>query len=139
MQLPMSTGEVVYSKIAGCLLGLIPVVSIFTFGAFLAPSSFSDVLETMLGRSSGWFMIILFLFFVHLIAYLSLFVKWGAMPLAIAVIFVAFMIFAACLTSMSPMGGGFEGFLILMDMLLIGGMIAIQFGIGIRLGMLAAR
>jgi ABC-type transport system involved in multi-copper enzyme maturation permease subunit len=81
--LPTSTVKIVSSKAAGCLLGLYPAMTFLALGAM---SSLSGFLEVIVSPST-WFSLITFAIFIHLTAMLSLFVKWGALPLSLAIMF----------------------------------------------------
>lgn len=85
MMLPMSPTRIAYSKVAGCLLGLIPASTYLVLGMLLGHENF--LFENILLSPQAWSVLVQFIVFLHLTAYLSLIVKWGAMPLAIATLF----------------------------------------------------
>lgn len=81
MMLPASTTKVVWSKLAGCLLALAPACFYLIIGLCLESDASSSLARAV---SSGWFWftMLYFLLFLHVTAYLSLYLKWGALPLA---------------------------------------------------------
>jgi hypothetical protein len=98
LMLPRSIPYLGYSKAVGCLLGLLPaafwLVACFAFMFFagmirgpLAHPNFgqSGQLLSIAFNPTVWAALLVVSFFLHLTALLSLFVKWGALPLAIAV------------------------------------------------------
>lgn len=84
MMLPISTLRIAYSKLAGCVLGLLPGILYLGAGILLAPDSFIDILVSR----EAWAAVVVFILFLHLTALFSLYVKWGALPLAIGVLVV---------------------------------------------------
>ena len=80
MMLPVSTASVAWSKVAGCALRAGPRHVLFPDRLSDCPQRFSG-LGTAL-TSSGWWLAIFIQRFLHLSAFLSLIVKWGALPLA---------------------------------------------------------
>ena len=88
--LPKSIPSLIYAKVWGCLFTLIPVLTYFFLGIVLSPESFAEAISDIFSVEHHQFgvfmmMVSIFLFFIHLVALLSLFVKWGALPLAFAV------------------------------------------------------
>ncbi len=92
--LPISTARMAYAKVAGCLLALVPAVGYFVLGALLDPASLMELLELPL----VWAGIVFFVLFLHMTAYFSLIVKWGALPLALA---VASLFSVGCVTPLA--------------------------------------
>ncbi|MCA9039110.1 MAG: ABC transporter permease [Planctomycetaceae bacterium] len=89
VMLPLSIPQIAYQKIAGCLWGLVPITTFLLLGCALAPENVFEFLENVFFNEYGFFIILMILgfcvAFLHLIAYLSLYVKWGAIPVAIGV------------------------------------------------------
>lgn len=92
--LPVPFGQLCYTKVAVAFLGLVPVTACL---AFL-------VLGTTTGRLDLWQIlddpplygiIAFFVTMAHLACLFSLYVRWGAVPLAFAVIWLPFMGFIA--------------------------------------------
>ncbi len=83
LMLPRSIPYLAYSKALGCLMGLLPSVLCLALGALLLPGVDSDRVPQMLVEPYLWGAVLSVLIFLHLIALLSLFVKWGALPLAL--------------------------------------------------------
>ena len=87
MMLPLSTARIAYSKIVGCLLGLLPAL-VFFLGVSLAHPQGIPVAAEILTSTEIWILIVQIVLFLHLATLLSLMVKWGALPLAVAVLVV---------------------------------------------------
>lgn len=86
LTLPRSTMGIAYEKIAGCALALIPVSCFFGLSALLAPELFFDALEEMFREPvSIWYSGCGLLFFYHLVAFLSLYLRWGALIAALGI------------------------------------------------------
>ena len=79
--MPGALARLLYSKLAGCALGLVPVLTVLgvlyveEYG-FRAPAWDTET----------WVVVAEFAVFLHLTAFLSLFVRWGAAPLAVVVL-----------------------------------------------------
>ncbi len=92
--LPMSTRQIAYQKILGALATTWPAVLFFTLGAVLVADGLLKGLAEIFTETNGIaitgfaFVFILLAFFYHLIVHLSLRLKWGALPLAIAITYV---------------------------------------------------
>jgi hypothetical protein len=85
LMLPRSIPYLAYSKALGCLLGLLPSLSCLVLGAWLLPGIDQDGVFRFVIDPYLWGIVLAVSVFLHLIALLSLFVKWGALPLAIVV------------------------------------------------------
>ncbi len=110
--LPISVGELAYRKVAGALLGTLPLLGGAVLGIILVPDEFADFLNAMFGRTSefGMFLAFIcqFILFLHLIAFLSLVIKWGALPLAFVIQYIGGSFFMGVIMAMSAMTG-FQG------------------------------
>jgi hypothetical protein len=82
LMLPRSIAYMGYSKVIGCLMGLAPALLCLAMSACLIPENRSANSMKILIEPAFWTTVMVFLFFLHLIALLSLFIKWGALPLA---------------------------------------------------------
>lgn len=85
LMLPRSIPYLAYTKALGCLLGLLPSIICLCLGALMLPGVDANVAMEALIDPFTWGVILGVTIFLHLIALLSLFVKWGALPLAIFV------------------------------------------------------
>ncbi len=83
LMLPRSISYLGYSKALGCLLSLIPSITCLIAGIILLPGIETQSLLESLLEPYFWGVVLAVAIFLHLIALLSLFVKWGALPLAI--------------------------------------------------------
>jgi ABC-type transport system involved in multi-copper enzyme maturation permease subunit len=95
MMLPISVRRLAFRKAAGCLLGIIPAVSYFVLGIFLAPDGFADFVEEVLDEPVTilWFVSVP-IFVLYLVAYASLVTRrWTLALAALAVYFGSYLFF----------------------------------------------
>jgi hypothetical protein len=109
--LPHSIASLAYSKVAGCCLALIPAITYFVLGYLLDPQSFYEAVDDMLSEPGFWYAFSLYTLLVHLIAVLSLYVKWGVLPLSLGIIVIVYMLSIA-LMFMGSIGGNQESMLV---------------------------
>lgn len=104
LMLPRSIPYLGYSKAVGCLLGLTPGLFWLAVCAMWAGLNGwrvgprQEYVLQLAYMPAAWGTILVISFFVHLTALLSLFVRWGALPLAIVV-----MILMTCACPIFPM------------------------------------
>ncbi|MDB4614567.1 hypothetical protein OAH18_02630 [bacterium] len=79
-----TTGQIGRGKVLGCVLGLIPAAIFVLVGAALSPSVAWEILTEPL----NWFVLLQFVTFLHFTVLLSLYFRWGALPLALVVTLV---------------------------------------------------
>jgi ABC-type transport system involved in cytochrome c biogenesis permease component len=103
MMLPESTAWIAWTKASAAVPALIPVICYFLLGALLDAEDFARAFMDLVTSLPGWYAIGLFVLFLHLAAYLSLVVKWGALPLAIFLIYLSQMILFSVLMMLSVM------------------------------------
>lgn len=86
MLLPGSLGDLAYRKVAAAVWGLVPVAT----GLFLLLCTDAGVrgLSDAIDEPMFWAIVGQFVVIVHLSAFYSLYVRWGAVPLAAATVFV---------------------------------------------------
>ena len=83
LMLPRTIPYLAYSKAVGCLMGLLPSLLCLALGALLLPGIELNRALEILVEPYLWGVVLSVMIFLHLIALLSLFVKWGALPLAL--------------------------------------------------------
>ncbi len=140
--LPKSIPRIAYEKVLACLVATLPGILVAAFGFFIIADEILDgfrwqnVDEMLLvfALGLGWF-----LFLSHLIVYLSLFLKWGALPVSLVCAFMAQILISilgglVAFGMRSPMGI----FTVWMIML-FGAATALHVMIGMRLAALAAK
>lgn len=128
MLLPVRPSRIAYAKVAGCLIALLPGLIVLGFSvaciviAMLIEADAQADAAYLFGlvfAGLGIFTSLAFsLFFVHLVAYLSLVVKWGSIPMSIGISLVL-MILLAC-------------FWYLAGFVFLGGAVGLHFMIGSR-------
>lgn len=108
VMLPHSTAWIAYSKVGGCLLGLIPAFVWSLVGMIVGGAELGELMNS-LDDPGTWFGIFQFFLFLHLTAYLSLVIKWGALPLSFAIVYIAVGCCIPPLTMTGMMMGTGEG------------------------------
>ena len=100
--LPVSVRELAYRKVAGVLAGTLPLLAGFALGAMLVPEEigkfFNDMDQHPIVFGVFAITILQYVLFLHLTAFLSLILKRGALPLAVAIQYLGgsfFMTFLA--------------------------------------------
>lgn len=87
--LPISIPELAYRKVAGTLVSTLPLLVGVVPGVILAPGFARDFVNGIFEDSTSFeaFVVVIlqFILFLHLTAFLSLIVKRGALPLAIGI------------------------------------------------------
>ncbi|QDT42951.1 ABC-2 family transporter protein [Gimesia alba] len=106
--LPQSMSSIAYSKVSGCLLGLVPAALYLFIGTLLSLNEMAYDIGLILSEPSFWTICVEVLFFWHLTALLSTYIKWGALPLAFVLMWVGNMFFYFCIALLS-LGFGFRG------------------------------
>ncbi|MEI8020830.1 MAG: hypothetical protein WCH39_21680 [Schlesneria sp.] len=82
LMLPRSIPYIGYSKAIGCLMGLAPAAICLAGSALLLPDFRITNFAKLLIEPHFWASVMGIMIFLHLVALLSLFVKWGALPMA---------------------------------------------------------
>ena len=57
-------------------------------GAFLAPGFLGDLSEAAFLTSRGWYILTQYVLMIHVVLLFSLIIKWGALPMGLAVVIV---------------------------------------------------
>lgn len=146
--LPAPLPEILYAKLAGSLLALLPVIACLTLGALAMREELVKVLSEVLSDPEG---VIFFCYFwlqvllgIHISTYLSIAARWAVWPVAIALggfltVMLNMMTFGCIFAMGGPGGGAGEDIAAFLLCLLSGGLIVIfHLGIGFKLGRLAA-
>lgn len=145
--LPMSLPRLVGLKAVGCALALVPAVLYMLGAAALCPGTVGDLCRAMIDEPAGTALVaVIILFFIHLVAYLSLWLKWGALAAAIGIMlagWVAFGTTAAALMSLFFMRWGAADWVtdvmvFAVASLLLGAIAGMYIHGGLRLSRLAA-
>lgn len=134
MMLPLSVKEIGYSKISGCLLGLIPTLCILggTMVAMCMRPQMIDDLGSFFDSKAPMVCAAVFLqfwFYVHLLVFLSLVIRWGVLPLTIL---CAFFVNFGCLTVLDGPDGA-DSYCLLMSFASCFGITVLHLLIGHRL------
>ncbi|WP_417377600.1 ABC transporter permease subunit [Gimesia sp.] len=141
--LPQSMAQIAYAKLFGSMLAIVPAFAYLLIGGLLGIEEMTQDLGMVLAEPSFWLTCIEVLFFWHLTALLSTFIKWGALPLAFVLMWVGNMVFFFSM-SMVAMGGGggpeaYEAVVILFTLFLSAGIVGSHFLINERLMFLASQ
>lgn len=94
--LPTSVARLAYTKVAGCLVSLAPLVIVFTLGAALDRQEFAHYFDYYTGEKWFWFCVLDYIMALHLAALLSIHLKWGAIAAAATIILVGHMLAGGC-------------------------------------------
>jgi hypothetical protein len=142
--LPMSTRRMAYQKLLGCIPALIPAAFYFGLGLLcVLDEILKGVADNWLHGSRSYYDDLFFVFcyvfsqgilFLHLVVWLSLYLKRGALPMAIAIHFVVHMFLGLVMAAVVRDSGG----LVIMAVLSIVASIVLHVKIGARLEELAA-
>ena len=144
VMLPVSVPELAYRKVAGTLAGTLPLLAGFVLGVLLVPKDVGDFLNEMSKEpiEFGVFAVAIlqFILFLHLTAYLSLIIKRGALPLAIAIQYLGGSFFMAFLTIIFSTGGssGPDAICVFTGLICVVMTIVLHRAIGLRLARAAA-
>lgn len=83
--LPHSLLRIVYEKIGGCMIALLPICMALGLLTLIAPDSVTNFFNS--GFNSLFLLIVIqFVVFLHLLAYYSIIVRWGALAFAVGTI-----------------------------------------------------
>jgi ABC-type transport system involved in multi-copper enzyme maturation permease subunit len=108
--LPISVRELAYRKVAGALAGTLPLLAGFVLGVLLVPDAVGKFLNDIFSEPIAFGMvtvaILQYILFLHLTAFLSLVIKRGALPLAIAIQYFGGAFFMTFLAMILSAGGG---------------------------------
>lgn len=135
--LPISIRELAYRKVAGALAGTLPLLGFFVIGVLLVPEDVSKFLTEMF--SEGYLfgtMLVMFLqyiLFLHLTAFLSLILKRGALPLAIAIQYIGGSFCFGIISVVLVGGAGPGGAMFFTALGCAGGIVGLHVAIGSRL------
>jgi len=144
VMLPVSVPELAYRKVAGTLAGTLPLLAGFVLGVLLVPDDVGKFLDDMFSEPVGvgvFIVIILqFILFLHLTAFLSLIIKRGALPLAIAIQYLGGSFFMTFLTILFSAGGssGPGAICFLTGLICVAMTVVLHRAIGLRLARAAA-
>jgi ABC-type transport system involved in multi-copper enzyme maturation permease subunit len=149
MMLPMPTYRMAYSKVVGCLPALVPGVFWLVAAWAIMPNNLEEAVIAVV-LPSHWFWALLILLFLTLTAFFSLVVRWGALPLALAVMLLGGSFGGCCFSpmlglvmSLTGRAAGNEGYAEMafgcIDLLLLALIAALQFDIHRRLEIAASQ
>jgi len=137
--LPISVPQLAYSKIAGCLLAVLPTVAFLCFACWLAPTALREFVSDEPAKFG--YLLSLAVFFIHLSTMLSLTVKNGAIALAFFGTLIGRVMLAAFLDTFvfENLSDGQDLRMITECWMLAWASLFLHVGVGLRLKTLAAR
>ena len=104
LMLPRTVTHIFYTKLAGCLFGLIPgIVALFT--AFFVLTGAFEIHRNGNDYWFAWWYVANLLLAIHLCLVFSLYVRWGALALAFALTFGSMFVSVLCIDLMRFRGG----------------------------------
>ncbi|WP_010586109.1 ABC transporter permease [Schlesneria paludicola] len=83
MLLPISSGQILYSKIMGTLIGWLPGIGCLILGIFLLPDGTACVYEFFRHPAPPTLIVTHLILLPHLAALMAMFVRWGALAIGI--------------------------------------------------------
>jgi hypothetical protein len=120
IMLPRSVPSIVYSKLAGALIGLFPCLVCFSV-AFVASGALDALFHSdWTGVSYSMLMIPSFVLLPHLAAVFAMMLRWGAVPLAIGALYALTIVetsMIGCVFIFLPGSGGIEVALAIMGVM----------------------
>jgi len=142
MLLPISVPELAYRKVAGALLGTLPLLACMIIGMLLVPKDVGDFINDLFKEPEGFGFFVVaimqFVLFLHLTAFFSLVIKRGALPLAIAIQYLGGTFFVSFLSVFSFAMGGAGAMLFIVGFICAVLTIILHGAIGFRLAHAAA-
>jgi hypothetical protein len=145
VMLPVPTSRLVTAKVAGCLPALLPALFWVLAGCVILPEGPRELLNAVM-LPSRWFWLLIFMLFLTLTAFFSVVVKWGALPLALAVMLTGSMFGGCCFSPMAAIvmtaGGetaGLEGAFLCVDAVVVILIAGLQYDIHRRLEIVASQ
>jgi ABC-type transport system involved in multi-copper enzyme maturation permease subunit len=121
--LPIRASRIVSAKIVGCAPALIPALLWLFAGCAIWPDGPEQILKSLL--PSRLFFGLVWLLFLTLTAFFSMVVRWGALPLAVAVMAGGGFVASCCgspmimlLTAVNRESGTSEGGFVLVDVVI---------------------
>jgi hypothetical protein len=138
--LPMSIPELAYRKVAGILIGTLPLLAGCVVGMALALDDFIRFVDDMGSTEFGGVIVAIlqYVLFLHLTAFLSLVIKRGALPAAIAIQYVGGSFFLIFVEMAGMVSGSADGPLFFIGFICVALTIVLHRAIGIRLERAAA-
>jgi ABC-type transport system involved in multi-copper enzyme maturation permease subunit len=110
MTLPFSVSHLAYRKIAGILVGTLPLLAFFIVGLILVPDKVGDFIGDVFNHPEALGMLLVAFFqyvlFLHLTTFLSLVLKRGALPIAIAIQYLGGSFFFGFMSALFIFGAG---------------------------------
>jgi hypothetical protein len=146
IMLPVATSRMAGAKVFGCLPALVPALFWLTVACAILPNGAEEVVKAVFWPSR-WFWALLYVLFLTLTAFFSLVVRWGALPLALAVMLTGATFGGCCFSPVVAIlsqfgsqaeGHGLEGAFFCVDAVIILLILGLQFDIHRRLEIVAA-
>jgi hypothetical protein len=141
MMLPRSSNGIVYSKFLGSLLGWLPgpiFLLVMTLSTELGRRSGYSIISN---EGDGWCVVMLFAMIPHFAPFVALYVRWGAVPLAIGLTFGVYFAIVSCMFMMGPSRSqaNMDAYLFISTIVLICVCVACHVGVPLRVHALGAK
>jgi hypothetical protein len=134
-----------YSKIAGCAPAFVPAIFWLFAGCIIWPDGFAEIMNCLI-LPSRWFYALVWLLFLTLTVFFSLVVRWGALPLAVAVMAGGAFASSCCgspilflLSAINRESGTAQGGFFLVDLVIGTLVVLLQFDVRRRLEIASAQ
>jgi ABC-type transport system involved in multi-copper enzyme maturation permease subunit len=142
--LPIKPSSILTSKMAGCVPALIPALLWLLVGCAIWPDGPEELVKCLF-QPSRWFFALVLLLFLTLTIFFSMVVRWGALPLALAVMAGGAFVSSCCgapifgLLSASREAGSAEVGFFLVDAVIATLIFGLQFDVRRRLEIASAQ
>jgi hypothetical protein len=140
MMIPRSSTGIIYSKFAGAMLGWLPgpiIVLVFTFSTRAGKDSFWSLFWNN-HEQAGFLIFLLFALIPHFATVVSLYIRWGSVPIAIGMTIGVYFLIVAMAMLFAPNGPA-NGVLLIFDFVLTVLCVACHLAVLLRVQALAAR
>jgi hypothetical protein len=133
--LPIRPSSIIHWKIAGCLPALIPALVWLIAGCVIWPQGLEEFAKVLF-LPSRWFVVLVAALFLTLTMFFSMVVRWGALPLAIAVMALGVLVSGCCgspvfsmMMAVNRETGFAEGGFLLVDIVILTLIVGLQFDV----------
>ncbi|MCG8587465.1 MAG: hypothetical protein MI757_22385, partial [Pirellulales bacterium] len=103
--LPISTAQMFWSKVSGCMISIVPACFYLFVGIAIYPEGVGEFPEDALDEPGFYYVVLQYLVFLQLVVYMSLVVRWGALPISFGIMYIGNMIFLSMVRFAGPGDG----------------------------------
>ena len=139
--LPESMAKIAYTKVLGSLLSILPAFFYLSLGVLFSLREMRYDSGLVFAEPGFWMMCAEILFFWHLTAFLSTYIKWGALPLSFFTMWMGntFFFISVSLLSLGAGAPDMDGLSVAVTFMMMIGIVAFHYLIKERLVHLASQ